>query len=84
MKLKSQADQIERSVANGSPPLRHCFELAALHGRNDAEIGPANSLHASAEYSKYNERFDLMNSNNFALVQKNYLFKFECDKKQFF
>ena len=27
--------------------------------RNDAEMGPANSLHASAYYSEYNERFDL-------------------------
>ena len=24
----------------------------------DAEMGPANSLHASAYYSEYNERFD--------------------------
>ena len=30
-----------------------------LPGRNDAEMGPANSLHASAHYSEYNERFDL-------------------------
>ena len=30
-----------------------------LLGRNDAEMGPANSLHASAYYSEYNERFDL-------------------------
>ena len=28
-------------------------------GRNDADMGPANSLHASAYYSEYNERFDL-------------------------
>ena len=27
-----------------------------LPGRNDAEMGPANSLHASAYYSEYNER----------------------------
>ena len=33
---------------------------AVLPGRNDAEMGPANSLHASAYYSEYNERFDLM------------------------
>ena len=26
---------------------------------NDAEMGPANLLHASAYYSEYNERFDL-------------------------
>ena len=29
-----------------------------LPGRNDVEMGLANSLHASAYYSKYNERFD--------------------------
>ena len=27
--------------------------------RNDAEMGPAKSLHASAYYSKYNQRFNL-------------------------
>ena len=31
---------------------------AVLPGRNDAEMGPANSLPASAYYSDYNERFD--------------------------
>ena len=30
-----------------------------LPGHNDAEMGPANSLQASAEYIEYNERFDL-------------------------
>ena len=30
-----------------------------LRGRIDAEIGPVNSLNASAEYSEYNERYDL-------------------------
>ena len=30
-----------------------------LPGHNDADVGPANSLHASAHYSEYNERFDL-------------------------
>ena len=30
---------------------------AVLLGRNDAEMGPANSLHVSARYSEYNERF---------------------------
>ena len=29
-----------------------------LPGRNDADMGPANSLHASVYYSEYNERFD--------------------------
>ena len=31
---------------------------AVLRGRNDAEVGPANSLHALAYYSEYNKRFD--------------------------
>ena len=33
---------------------------AVLPGRSDAEMSPANSLHASAYYSKYNETFDLL------------------------
>ena len=31
---------------------------AVLPGCNDAEMGPANSVHALAYYSEYNERFD--------------------------
>ena len=34
---------------------------AVLPGRNDAEMGPANSLHAFVLYSEYKERFDLIN-----------------------
>ena len=45
-----------------SPTARHCCDIsskgAVLLGRNDAEIGPANSLHASAEYFEYKEKFD--------------------------
>ena len=45
------------------PTARHHCDIsskgAVLPGRNDAEMGPANSLHASAYYSEYNERFDL-------------------------
>ena len=37
--------QIGHSVANGSPPLQYFFERTI---RNDADIGPANSLHTSA------------------------------------
>ena len=33
---------------------------AVLPGQNDAEMGPANSLHALTYYSEYNERFDLI------------------------
>ena len=31
-----------------------------LRFKSDAEMGPANSLHAPAYYSEYNERFDLI------------------------
>ena len=43
------------------PTARHRGDIsskAVLPGRNDAEMGPANSLHASTYYSEYNERFD--------------------------
>ena len=41
--------QIEHSVANGLPPQRKFFRRSCVDcRRNDAEIGPANSLHASA------------------------------------
>ena len=46
---------------------RHRFDIsskgAVLPGCNDAEMGPANSLHASAYYSEYNERFDVQQAN---------------------
>ena len=58
-RFKFRAGQIGRSVDNGLTPLGH-FERIVLLGRNDAEMGPANSLHASAYYSEYNERFDLI------------------------
>ena len=42
------------------PTARHRCDIssngAVLSGRMDAEMGPANSLHASAYYSEYNER----------------------------
>ena len=41
----SNLGPIGQSVANGLPPLR---KQVVLPGRNDAEMGPANSLHASA------------------------------------
>ena len=59
LRFKSQAGQIEHSVANGSPSLRHFFKkscVGVLPGHNDAEIGPANSLHALAYYNEYNKR----------------------------
>ena len=46
------------------PTARHRYDIssegAMLPGRNDAEMCSANSLHASAYYSEYNERFDLI------------------------
>ena len=44
------------------PTARHRCNIsskgAVLPRRNDAEMGPTNSLHASAYYREYNERFD--------------------------
>ena len=44
-------------VDNGSPPQRHFFARSCVAGRNDAKMGSANSLHASAYCSEYSERF---------------------------
>ena len=55
--FKSWPGQIEHRVVNGSPPLQHFYErscIALVQCRGDV---PANSLHAWAEYSEYNERF---------------------------
>ena len=45
------------------PTARHRCDIssreALLHERNDAEMGSANSLHASALYSEYSQRFNL-------------------------
>ena len=45
-----------QSVANDCSDIS--LKEAQLLERNDAEIGPTNSLHVSAYYSEYNERFD--------------------------
>ena len=58
LRFKSRAGQIGHSVANGSSPCDISSKGAVLPRRNDVEIGPANSLHASAYYSEYQERFD--------------------------
>ena len=46
------------------PTARHRWDSfskgAVLYGRNDAEMGPANLLHALALYSEYNKKFDLI------------------------
>ena len=49
-RFKSRAGQIGHSVANG---LSRC---------SNAEMGPANLLHASALYNNYNKRFDLVSA----------------------
>ena len=69
------------------PTARHRCDIssngAVLPGRNDAEMGPANSLHASAYYSGYNERFDL---NKFicTVVTLNSPFAIKFDFGEFF
>ena len=54
------------------PTVRYRSDIskeAMLPGRNDAEMGPANSLHASVYYSEYIERFDFLIRNNYRNVQ---------------
>ena len=58
--FKSWTGQVGHSVANGLPLLRHFLERALLPGRKDADMGPANSLHAMAYYCKHNKTFDLL------------------------
>ena len=60
LRFKSRVGQIGHSVVNGSPRCDISLKEAVTPGRKDAEIGPANSLRASAYNSEYNERFDLI------------------------
>ena len=47
LRFKSRPGQIEHSVANGLPPLRHFFERSCVaRKRNDAKMGRGNWLHA--------------------------------------
>ena len=48
LRFKSRSGQIGHSVANGLNRRKISSKGAALPGCNDAEMGPANSLHASA------------------------------------
>ena len=51
LRFKSRVGQIGSSVVNGFPPLRHFFDRGCVACmRNDAEMGPGNSLHALAYY----------------------------------
>ena len=45
------------SVANGSPPLRRFFRSCVAQALSRGD-GDRHSLHASAEYSEYNEDFE--------------------------
>ena len=60
LRFKFWAGQIGHRVANARHPCDVSSKGAVLSRHNDAEMGPANSLHASAYYSEYNERFDFM------------------------
>ena len=57
------------------PTARHRCDIsskeAVLAGRNDAEMGPANSLHASAYYSECNERFDFDLAFRYQIFEQN-------------
>ena len=53
----SRAGQIGPRVANGWPPLHISSKSrSCVAGRNNAELGSANSLHASTYYSECNKR----------------------------
>ena len=58
LRFKSRAGQIETVL----PTVLHRCDIsskrAVLSGRYDAEMNPANSLHALAHYSEYKKRFD--------------------------
>ena len=59
LRCKSRAGQVGSGVANCSAPLQHFFERSCVAGRNDTEMRPKNSLHASAKYSEYNEKLNV-------------------------
>ena len=63
LRFKSQAGQIEHSVANSLPQLQHFLKrICVACRRNDSEMGPATgyTLWRNTTYSKYNERFNLI------------------------
>ena len=56
LRYKSRTSQIKFRVSDGSLPQRYFFERSCVARRcNDAEMGLANSLHALAQHSEYNE-----------------------------
>ena len=60
------------------PTVRHrcnnSSKGAVLPGRNNAEMDPANSLHALVYYIKFNERFDLI----LCMALKQYVLYIKC------
>ena len=72
LRFKFWVGQIGHSV----PTARHCDlsskEATEPAGANDAEMGTANSLHASAQYSEYNDLIDLTNRNTIAVDQNKF------------
>ena len=68
LRFKSWAGQIGHKML---PTAHRCCDIsskgAMLPGCNDVEMGPTNSLHVSAYYSKNNERFNLRKKFSFAL-----------------
>ena len=55
---------------------------AVLPGRNDAEMGPANSLHDSTYHSEYNKRFHLIDF--LPIVPLVFWFHIYCDSFYYF
>ena len=58
LRFKSRASQIKYSVATARRRCDISSKGAVLLKRSDAEMGLANTLHASAQYNEYHERFD--------------------------
>ena len=48
LRFKSRAGKIGHCVAYDSPPLQYFFGWNCVARHNDAEMGPANSLHVLA------------------------------------
>ena len=57
-----RVESLVGQIAHSVPTARHHRDIflkrAVLPWRKDAEMGPAKSLHASANYSEYNKTFD--------------------------
>ena len=67
LRFKTRAGQIERRVETACTAATFFSKGDVSSALNYVEKGPDNSLHASAYYSKYKERFDLMLTCNKAI-----------------